>query len=124
MRHGFHLTLLLGATVLGSTIGAQTAADRVPITYAVEHVHSTGSCKGELIIDKWRFTYTSTDRPQDSREWKLTDLKQAESKTPNELILRTRESGKGTLGQDRNYKFRIPGGIPRDVIDYMNDRID
>ena len=125
MRRALHFALLFGGFAFGSTALAQSPADRVPITYAVEHQHSTGSCRGELIIDKWRFTYTSTEKPEDSREWKLTDLKLAESKTPNELILRTRESGKKTLGQERNYKFKIPGaGIPRDVIDYMNDRIN
>ena len=125
MRRITSIALCLAVFSMGAIPYAQSVADRVPITYAVEHAHSTGSCKGELIIDKWRFAYTSTDRPEDSRAWKLTDLKLAESKTPNELILRTRESGKKTLGQDRNYKFRIPGaGIPKDVIDYMNDRID
>ena len=95
----------------------------MPLTFAVEHLHTTGSCKGELTIDKWLFTYRSTDRPDDDRDWKLTELKVAESKKPTELILRTRESVKG-LGLDKNYKFKVPGGMDRAVLDYMNDRID
>ena len=83
------MTVLVG---LAGPVAAQPPADRVPITFAVEHQHSTGSCKGELTIDKWLFTYRSGDRPDDDRDWKLTELKAAESKKPNELILRTRES--------------------------------
>ena len=114
------MTVLVG---LAGPVAAQPPADRVPITFAVEHQHSTGSCKGELTIDKWLFTYRSSDRPDDDRDWKLTELKAAESKKPNELILRTRESVKG-LGLDKNYKFKVPGGMDRAVLDYMNDRID
>ena len=102
---------------------AQNPADRVPIHIAVEHLHNTGSCKGELIVDKWLFSYRSTDRPNDDRDWKLTELKAAESKKPDELVLRTRDTVRG-LGLDKNYKFRVPGGIDRKVLDYMNERID
>ena len=103
---------------------AQDPAERVPITLAVEHLHTTGGCKGELTIDKWLFTYRLTERPEDDRDWKLTELKAAESKKPNELILRTRESGPKTLGLDKNYKFNVPGGIDRALLAYMSERID
>jgi len=116
------LRVFLVAGLAGHVL-AQSPADRVPITFAVEHLHTTGSCKGELTVDKWLFTYRSTDRPDDNRDWKLTELKAAESKKPNELILRTRDSVKG-LGLDKNYKFRVPAGMDRAVLDYMNDRID
>ena len=116
------LTALLVAGLAGPVM-AQGPADRVPITFTVEHLHTTGSCKGELTVDKWLFSYRSTDRPDDNRDWKLTELKAAESKKPNELILRTRDSVKA-LGLDKNYKFRVPAGMDRAVLDYMNDRID
>ena len=116
------LRVFLVAGLAGHVL-AQSPADRVPITFTVEHLHTTGSCKGELTVDKWLFTYRSTDRPDDNRDWKLTELKAAESKKPNELILRTRDSVKG-LGLDKNYKFRVPAGMDRAVLDYMNDRID
>ena len=74
---------------------AQDPADRVPIHIGVEHLHNTGSCKGELIVDKWLFSYRSTDRPNDDRDWKLTELKSAESKKPDELVLRTRDTVRG-----------------------------
>jgi hypothetical protein len=108
---------------LGVPARAQGPADRVPITIAVEHVHKSGSCKGELTVDKWLFTYRSTDRPEDNRDWKLTELKAAESKNPSELTLKTRESGK-VSGLDKNYRFKVPGGLDRALLDYMNDRID
>ena len=117
---------ILGAVVLAGLavpVLAQPPADRVPITFAVEHLHNTGSCKGELKVDKWLFSYRSADRPDDNRDWKLTELKAAESKKPDELILRTRDSVKG-LGLDKNYKFKVPGGMDRALLDYMNDRID
>ena len=116
------LSAFLVAGLVGPVL-AQSPADRVPITFAVEHLHTTGSCKGELKVDKWLFSYRSADRPDDDRDWKLTELKAAESKKPNELVLRTRDSVKG-LGLDKNYKFRVPGGMDRAVLDYMNDRID
>jgi hypothetical protein len=118
--------IILGAFLVAGLAGpvmAQSPADRVPITFTVEHLHTTGSCKGELTVDKWLFTYRSTDRPDDDRDWKLTELKAAESKKPNELILRTRESVKA-LGLDKNYKFKVHGGMDRALLDYMNDRID
>jgi hypothetical protein len=118
----FALSALVVACLTGPVM-AQPPADRVPITIAVEHLHNTGSCKGELTIDKWLFTYRSTDRPDDDRDWKLTELKAAESKKPNELVLRTRDSVKG-LGLDKNYKFKVPGGMDRAVLAYMNDRIE
>lgn len=116
------LAALVAITVAGAA-AAQNPADRVPIHIAVEHLHNTGSCKGELIIDKWLFSYRSTDRPTDNRDWKLTELKAAESKKPDELVLKTRDSVRG-LGLDKNYKFRVPGGLDRKVLDYMNERID
>ena len=83
------------------TAWTQPPADRVPITIAVEHVHKSGSCKGELTVHKWLFTYRSADRPEDNRDWKLTELKAAESKDPTELTLKTRESGQGVgAGQE------------------------
>ena len=102
---------------------AQSPADRIPIHIAVEHLHNTGSCEGELIVDKWLFSYRSTDRPNDDRDWKLTELKTAESKKPDELVLRTRDTVRG-LGLDKNYKFKVLGGLDRKVLDYMNERID
>ena len=118
--------IILSAVLVAGLAGpatAQSPADRVPITITVEHLHNTGSCKGELKVDKWLFSYRSADRPDDDRDWKLTELKAAESKKPNELVLRTRDSVKG-LGLDKNYKFRVTGGMDRAVLDYMNDRID
>jgi len=102
----------------------QDVGDRVPLTYSVEHKHRTGSCKGELVIDKWAFTFTSQDKPEDSRTWKVTQVKDVESKTPDELVLKTKESSAGTLGQDRNYKLTVlGGGIQKEVVDYMNRRV-
>ena len=118
--------IVLAAFLVIAVVGPATAqgpADRVPIHIAVEHLHNTGSCKGELIVDKWLFSYRSSDRPADDRDWKLTELKAAESKKPNELVLRTRDTVKG-LGLDKNYKFRVPGGLDRAVLDYMSERID
>jgi len=111
------------AVLLPVTAWTQPPADRVPITIVVEHVHKSGSCKGELTVDKWLFTYRSADRPEDNRDWKLTELKAAESKNPAELTLKTRESGK-VSGLDKNYRFKVPGGMDRAVLDFMNDRID
>ena len=116
------LATLVVITVAG-VAAAQNPADHLPIHIAVEHLHNSGSCKGELIIDKWLFSYRSSDRPNDNRDWKLTELKSAESKKPDELVLRTRDSVRG-LGLDKNYKFRVPGGLDRKVLDYMNERID
>ncbi len=113
---------LLGLAIAGR-VTAQDPADHMPIHIQVEHLHNTGSCKGELIVDKWLFSYRSTDRPNDDRDWKLTELKAAESKKPDELVLRTRDTVRG-LGLDKNYKFRVPGGLDRKVLDYMNERID
>jgi hypothetical protein len=109
--------------VVTGPVRAQRPADRVPIHIAVEHLHNTGSRKGELIVDKWLFSYRSSDRPADDRDWKLAELKAAESKKPNELVLRTRDTVRG-LGLDKNYKFRVPGALDRAVLDYMNERID
>jgi hypothetical protein len=113
------LLVIIGA----GAAAAQNPAERVPIHIAVEHLHNSGSCKGELIIDKWLFSYRSTDRPNDDRDWKLTELKAAESKKPDDLVLKTRDSVRG-LRLDKNYKFRVPGGLDRKVLDYMNERID
>ena len=113
----------LVVALLPVTAWTQPPAARVPITIAVEHVHKSGSCKGELTVDKWLFTYRSADRPEDNRDWKLTELKAAEAKNPAELTLKTRESGK-VSGLDKNYRFKVPGGLDRAVLDYMNDRID
>lgn len=117
-----HLVVAL-SLLLSGPAWAQMVADRVPLTIPVEHLHKSGSCKGELTVDKWLFTYRSADRPEDNRDWKLTELKAAESKNPTELTLKTRESGK-VSGLDKNYRFRVPGGMDRAVLDFMNDRID
>lgn len=109
--------------IVGTPALAQSPADRVPITIPVEHVHKTGSCKGQLTVDKWLFTYRSAEKPEDNRDWKLTELKAAESKNPTEFTLKTRESGMVT-GLDKNYRFKVPGGIDRALLDYMKDRID
>lgn len=126
-RSPLALALVLSPFVVlstAATLCAQMVADRVPLTYNVIHLHSGGECRGTLTVDKWKFVYTSTDRPQDSRTWKVTDLKQVESKTPDSLIFRSTESGKATLGMDKNYKFRVLGaGIEHDVAAWMDDRV-
>ncbi len=103
---------------------AQSINDRVPLSFDVEHEHNGGKCRGTLTIDKWKFVYDSFDRPQDSRTWKITEIDKVESKNPRELVLKTTESGKSTLGQGRNYKFRVLGsGIDPDVVAWMQDRV-
>ena len=126
MRSGRAIGLALAALVaLAGVVSAQKmVGDRVPLSFEVVHQHNTGECRGTFTIDKWKFTYESVDRPQDSRSWRLTDIKEFESKTPAQLIVRTRESGKATLGQDKNYKFKVLGaGIDPDVVFWMNDRV-
>jgi hypothetical protein len=125
MRPRLALALASLAVLLtGAAPSAQMVADRVPLTFNVIHLHNGGECRGTFTIDKWKFVYTSTDRPQDSRTWKVTDLKEVESKTPDQLILRSTESGKATLGMDKNYKFKVLGaGIEHDVVAWMNDRV-
>lgn len=46
--------------VTASVAAAQNPADRVPIHIAVEHLYNTGSCKGELIVDKWLLSHRCT----------------------------------------------------------------
>jgi hypothetical protein len=112
------------STPLALAVRAQDVGERVPLKYPVEHNHRNGSCRGELTIDKWVFTYTSEDRPEDSRSWKVTDVKEVSSKTPQELVVKTKESSVGTIGQDRNYKFKVLGaGIEREVVDFMIRRV-
>ncbi len=126
MRSGRAVGMALGALVaLAGVVSAQKmVGDRVPLSFEVVHQHNSGECRGTFTIDKWKFTYESVDRPQDSRSWRLTDIKEFESKTPAQLIVRTRESGKATLGQDKNYKFKVLGaGIDPDVVFWMNDRV-
>ena len=118
------LVSLAAALSVASLARPQDVGDRVPLKYQVEHNHRNGSCKGELTIDKWAFSYTSADRPEDSRTWKVTELKEIQSKTPQELVLKTKESSAAMLGQDRNYKFKVLGaGIEREVVEYMNRRV-
>lgn len=119
-------SVLLAALAFGLAplAGAQMVGDRVPLSFDVEHEHNSGRCHGTLTIDKWKFVYESIDRPQDSRTWKITEIDKVESKNPRELVLKTTESGKSTLGQGRNYKFRVLGaGIDPDVVAWMQDRV-
>jgi hypothetical protein len=119
-------SVLLVAVVWGVTMaaGAQMVGDRVPLRFDVEHEHNGGKCSGTLTIDKWTFVYESIDRPQDNRTWKITQIDKVESKNPRELVLKTTESGASTLGQGRNYKFRVLGaGIDADVVAWMQDRV-
>ncbi len=110
--------------ILTATTGAQPIGDRVPLSFEVVHLHNTGECHGTLTIDKWKFSFESADRPEDSRAWKITEIDKVESRHPHELVLRTAESGKSTLGQGRNYKFRVLGaGIAPDIVAWMQDRV-
>lgn len=123
-----HKTAVIVAAIVTLGVGiaaAQSVQDRVPLTYKVEHEHRRGLCSGELTIDKWQFAFTSADKPEDSRTWKLTDLKEVESKVPTELVLKTRnEAAAKGMGLDRNYKFKVLGsGIEREVVEYMKDRV-
>lgn len=124
MRARLVLAVALLALAAVARPFAQMVADRVPLTYDVIHLHTNGQCHGKLTVDKWKFTYESSDRPQDSRTWKVTELKAVESKTRDQLILRSTESNKSTLGQDKNYKFKVLGaGIEHEVASWMNDRV-
>lgn len=112
------------AWALAGAGAAQSINDRVPLSFDVEHEHNGGKCRGTLTVDKWTFVYESMDRPEDSRSWKITQIDKVESKTRGELVLRTTESGKSTLGQGRNYKFRVlGGGIDPEVVSWMQDRV-
>jgi hypothetical protein len=89
----------------------------------VEHLHNTGSCKGELTVDKWLFSYRSTDRQTTTGDWKLTELKAAESKKPaNSCSVHATRSR--ASGSTRTTSFEYPRGWTAPVLDYMNDRID
>lgn len=119
------LTAALLSWAFCGTADAQSINDRVPLSFEVEHTHNGGGkCRGTLTVDKWRFTYDSVDKPEDSRTWKITEVNEVESKTPRQLTLKTTESGAKTLGQGRNYKFNVLGrGIDPDVVAWMQDRV-
>ncbi len=66
-----------------------TTAGVSPIlsTYQVKHDHTIGSCQGTLIFTEEGVSYESNDKLEDSRQWKLIDIKK--------------------VGQDGVYKLKI-----------------
>ncbi|MFN8058401.1 MAG: hypothetical protein U0Q12_04500 [Vicinamibacterales bacterium] len=119
--------LAIGVSVLttGAMLVGADVASRLPLTYKVAHNRSAAKdCTGELVIDKWQFKYESADCPDESRTWRTTEIADVESKRPDELVLKSRESGAKTLGLERNFKFKVLGsGIEPDVVRYMRERV-
>jgi len=65
-------------TATTATPGAIPAPSAILATYDAKHHHLIGSCQGTLILSDNAITYESPDRIEDSRIWKLVDIKKVE----------------------------------------------
>jgi hypothetical protein len=119
------LLVLAAVAAIAAPGVAADVADRLPLTYQVEHdKRADKNCLGTLTVDKWQFKYESDACPDDNRTWRTTEIREVESKRSDELVLRTRESSAAKLGFDRNYRFRVlGGGIEPEVVAYMRGRV-
>ncbi len=70
-----------GATMPTTTTPASpvpAGAAAILASYSAKHGHLVGSCQGTLILSEDAVSFESQDKIEDSRKWKLADIKKVE----------------------------------------------
>ena len=66
------------ASVPTPATGTSTTMAGIIASYQAKHNHTLGSCQGTLVLSEDAVSFESTDRIEDSRKWKLVDIKKVE----------------------------------------------
>jgi hypothetical protein len=77
--------------------------------FAVEHDHTSGACRGKLIVTPERIEYR-TEYKEHSRKWLYTDLRQIKIISPRRIELASYEDRKWRMGRDRVFEFKLLEG--------------
>jgi hypothetical protein len=92
--------------------------------YRVEHDHTIGSCKGELIISQAGVEY-QTSKKEHTRKWSYTDIEMIKLRSPRKLEILTYESARMTLGRDRAFEFKVlDKEVTKEVSDFLLKRVE
>lgn len=92
--------------------------------YRVEHDHTIGSCKGELIISQAGVEY-QTSKKEHTRKWSYTDIEMIKLRSPRKLAILTYESARMTLGRDRAFEFKVlDKEVTKEVSDFLLKRVE
>lgn len=85
-------------------------------SYAVQHDHLRGSCKGRLIVTPAQLSFESVDKVDHSRRWEYTAIKEIALPNPYELEVKPFMGG--------NYKFKLDGsGMTPAAFRVLVDRV-
>ena len=85
-------------------------------SYAVQHDHLRGSCKGRLIVTPAQLSFESVDKVDHSRRWEYTAIKEIALPNPYELEVKPFSGG--------NYKFKLDGsGMTPGAFRVLVDRV-
>jgi hypothetical protein len=96
-----------------SSTGASTAESD---SYAAQHDHFRGSCKGRLIVTPAQLSFESIDEVGHSRRWEYSGIKEIELPHPYELEIKPFTGG--------NYKFKLDGsGMTPAAFRVLVDRV-
>ena len=104
-----------GSQTGGGPVSAGTsAADND--SYAVQHDHLRGSCKGRLIVTPAQLSFESVDKVDHSRRWEYTAIKEISLPNPYELEVKPFAGG--------SYKFKLDGsGMTPAAFRVLVDRV-
>jgi hypothetical protein len=92
--------------------------------YRVEHDHTIGSCKGELVINQQGVEYR-TENKKHARKWTYADIEMIELRSPRKLEVLTYESALVKLGRDRTFEFKLlDGGVTKEVSEFLLGRVE
>lgn len=92
--------------------------------YRVEHDHTIGACKGELIISQAGVEY-QTSKKEHTRKWSYTDIEMIKLRSPRKLEILTYESARMTLGRDRAFEFKVlDKEVTKEVSDFLLKRVE
>jgi hypothetical protein len=76
MMRWYETTASSAAAIVSSP--APAGASRIIASYPARHGHFVGSCQGTLILSEDAVAFEALDHIDDSRKWKLVDIKKVE----------------------------------------------
>lgn len=117
------LIVQLFGTTATCTILMVAAVNAQEFQFGVEHDHTFGSCKGDLIINKDGVEYRTTNKDH-ARRWGYTDIKMIKLVSSHKIKVLSYESRRLKLGRDETFEFKLAKGeVSREVSDFLLARV-
>lgn len=97
-------------------------ADAPKFELAVKHLHSLGGCEGRLKIYADRIVYESTDKKENSRYWRWSDLQSISRSGAYQFSISSFEAQ--FVGATKSFNFVLKERMDEAVYDYLWEKLN